>query len=72
MRTLKEIVEAVKTSCQTNDVKYAIKIKPKCISIQADLPSELEIDEEESKILDANLHNAMELVLSKYFYTEEE
>lgn len=68
---IKDIIEAVETSCQTKNVEYTVDIKPKCISIQAVLPSELEIDEEESKILDANLHNAVELVLSKYFYIKE-
>jgi len=59
--------EAVKTPCQTPDAKFTTEITKDKISITIDLPSELDINEDEAKILEANIHNAMEMVLAKYF-----
>lgn len=64
----REIVkEANKTICQTPDSKFHISVKGKSVSCKVDLPIELDLSEDEAKILETNIHNAMELVLSKYF-----
>jgi len=68
---LKDVIsEAVKTDCQTCGVVYNTTIKPKEITVKLELPKKLNITDKESKKLSGNLHNALELVLAKYFYTE--
>jgi hypothetical protein len=57
--------EALETKCQTPDAMYHTKIDGKTVSISVDLP--FEIDPKDSKLLEANIHNAMELVLRGYF-----
>ena len=59
--------EAIKTECQTNGVVYDIKISDNKINIELKLPKSLELDEKEAKLLENNTHNALELVLAKYF-----
>ncbi len=63
------LAEAAKSDCQTNDAVYGFEInsdKDK-VSIEVELPMPLDIDTREEKNLEKNAHNAMELVLSKYF-----
>jgi hypothetical protein len=69
MKNLKNFntFEAVKTECQTPGTQYQIDISDKAISVNIELPMKLDIDEEEAKLLESNLHNAIEIVLSKYF-----
>ena len=59
--------EAIKTDCQTPDAIYSIEIGDKSIFCKVDIPFSLNLDEEEAILLENNIHNAMELVLSKYF-----
>jgi hypothetical protein len=37
------------------------------VSVEVELPMELDLTEEEAKLLESNIHNAMELVLAPYF-----
>lgn len=67
MRHIKKYNEALKTPCQTPDANYNIEIGGNAINCQIELPFDLDIDEEEAKILESNIHNAMEMILSKYF-----
>ena len=60
-------LEALKTKCQTPDTVYNIDISDDKISVVVNLPMKLDITEKEAKILEANIHNAMELVLKTYF-----
>lgn len=64
---IKKFTEAVKTECQTPEANYNIVINDDKISVEVELPMELELNEEEAKLLEANIHNAMELVLAPYF-----
>ena len=59
--------EAVKTVCQTPDAVFHIEINDKKISVDIDLPMKLNLSEEDAKLLESNIHNAMELVLAPYF-----
>ena len=58
---------ALSTDCQTKDAHYNIKINSKQIEVFVKLPFELKLTEEQAIILEANIHNVMELVLSKHF-----
>ena len=60
-------VEALKTKCQTPDSQFHFKIGDKKVSVEVDLPMSLDLTEEEATLLEANLHNAVELVLAPYF-----
>ena len=55
------------TPCQTNDAIYGIILTQNSVSVKVELPFELELDDENMEILKTNLHNAMELVLARYF-----
>lgn len=59
--------EALKTECQTPGVNYEISIKEDQISIKVDMNKKLDIDEKEAELLEKNIHNMLELILSKYF-----
>jgi hypothetical protein len=58
---------ANQTPCQTPGAQFHTRISAKEIECKVDLPMELELTEEEATTLDANLHNALELVLARYF-----
>jgi len=64
---IKKFTEALKTECQTPEAVYNIEINNKSVSVEVELPMELDISEDEAKLLESNIHNMMELVLSKYF-----
>ena len=59
--------EVLKTVCQTPDAMFHIKIGSNNINCEVELPFDLDIDEKEAKLLETNIHNALELILSKYF-----
>lgn len=59
--------EANKTVCQTPEAQFHIGVKDKEITCRVELPKSLNLDEKEAKLLETNIHNAMELVLAKYF-----
>jgi len=58
---------ANETRCLTPDAIYHIGIYPKLIFAKIELPLELDIDEEEAKVLETLIHNQIELVLRSYF-----
>lgn len=62
---------AIKTECQTPGAIFHTKISAKVISCVVDLPKKLNLSEKEAKILDSNIHNAMELVLAPYFFKKK-
>jgi hypothetical protein len=58
---------AIKTVCQTPGAQFHTKIDKKSVEVKVDLPNELKLSKKQAKILDSNLHNALELVLATYF-----
>jgi hypothetical protein len=70
----KEIKMAQQTECQTPGTIYNISISESpdrtVICTDVILPKLLALSEEQAKLLEANIHNALELVLSRYFQTE--
>ena len=62
MRYIKKFTEAVKTECQTPEANYNIEINDSKVSVEVELPMELDLTEDEAKLLESNIHNAMELV----------
>ena len=58
---------ANKTKCLTSDAVYHIHITKEGISAKVDLPFELLIDQAEAEVLEALIHNQLELVLRSYY-----
>ena len=46
---------------------YDISINESDIEIKLNLPFNLDLDESEAELLEKNIHNSLELVMSKYF-----
>ena len=55
------------TKCLTSGAYFDTRIEPSRVSVAVDMPFELDIDELEAKELEVLLHNAVELVMSRYF-----
>jgi hypothetical protein len=58
---------AMATQCQTPGTWFTTHINGDNIRINVELPFVLELPEEEAELLEKNIHNALELVLSLYF-----
>jgi hypothetical protein len=58
------------TNCQTSGTQYHTTITPTGVSCSVEFSTPIELTEEEAAILDTNMHNAMELVLARYFEQE--
>ncbi len=50
---MRKFTEALKTECQTPETKYNISINKDKVSVEIELPMELDISEDEAKILEA-------------------
>ena len=55
---------------KSNGAIYNTEITSQRVSVSVELPFKLEISEEEAKLLDALIHNQLELVLRPYFPRE--
>jgi len=58
---------AIATPCQTDGAIFATEIKARQIVVGVGLPFDLDLSEVQAEVLEANLHNALELVLAPYF-----
>lgn len=58
---------AMSTTCQTSGAQFHTSISSASVEIRVDLPFNLDLTEEQAKILEANLHNVLELVLAPHF-----
>lgn len=58
---------AHETVCQTPGTQYHIRVSSRRIAVQIDLPIDLNLGDGQAELLEANLHNAIELVLAPYF-----
>jgi hypothetical protein len=55
---------AVETPCQTPGATYHVGIAGREITVWVELPEGLDLTEQHAAVLDANLHNAVELALA--------
>jgi hypothetical protein len=58
---------AIKTKCQTPGAIYRTIVGSKIIEIKVEVPFVINLDLEEVELLEANLHNAVELALAPIF-----
>ncbi len=61
----------MKTKCQTSGAQFHTQIQDKKVSISVDLPFDIDLNASQSDLLEKNIHNAMELVLSPIFQKME-
>jgi hypothetical protein len=53
--------------CRTPDAIYRIRIHERTVGCDVSLPMDLSLTEEQAKILEDRIHDAMENVLAGYF-----
>jgi hypothetical protein len=58
---------ALQTPCQTPGCNYIIDVRQDMVQVTVIAPRSLYLTPEEAKVLESNIHNAMELVLKPYF-----
>ncbi len=58
---------AIETKCLTPNAVYHISISEKQVIAKVDLPFALDIDEPEAEVLEALIHNQLELILRSYY-----
>lgn len=59
---------AIATQCLTPAAVFHTQINNKEVAISVNLPFSLNLSEEKAKELEILLHNAVEIVLSRYFH----
>lgn len=64
---MRKFTEALSTECQTPGMVYDITITPEKITIELTPPTSFDLNEEEAKLLEKNLHNGVELVMKTHF-----
>lgn len=63
---------AIETKCQTPGCWFHTNICSDIVEFNVTLPFNIELSEEETKLLEANLHNVVELAYAKYFVPKYE
>lgn len=58
---------AVETCCQTPGAVYSFRITARTVEATVALPPEVAIPEDDAELLEANLHNVLEVVLARYW-----
>lgn len=58
---------AIETPCQTPDTVFSTHINENVVVCIVNLPFDLNLTEEGAQVLEANIHNMMELVFKPYF-----
>lgn len=58
---------AIETPCQTPETWFDTEVGDESLTIKVRLPFSLNLSEQEAILLEANIHNALELVLARYF-----
>jgi hypothetical protein len=58
---------ALATDCQTPGARFYTEIRPMHVSVTVELPFDLHLTEADARLLEANVHNALELVLAPHF-----
>lgn len=58
---------AMETPCQTDGAMFSIHVMTTGISARVTFGKNIELTKEQAIILQANIHNALELVLAPYF-----
>lgn len=63
---------ALATPCQTPGGIFSVSLATRSVEVIVALPSALELTPEQAEILEANLHNTVELALAPFFNVEDD
>jgi hypothetical protein len=63
---------AERTPCQTDGAIYGTKITEDTIMCHVELPFRLALTDSQAVVLRLNLHNALELVLARYWPRDDD
>jgi hypothetical protein len=63
---------ANKTKCLTPNTIFHSKVEGNKVSIEAELPFNLNIDAEEAEIIETLMHNSLEQILRPYFKNSQQ
>lgn len=58
---------AIATPCQTSGAQFHTTISQNSVTVQVELPFDLVLTEDRAVMFEANLHNALEMVLTPHF-----
>jgi len=58
---------AMKTACQTNDAVFSTHVEDTGLSVEVNFGIVIPMNKREAKLLEADIHNALELVLRPYY-----
>lgn len=58
---------ALETKCQTPGATFSTKVTERKVSCDVRLPFALDLTGDEAELLISNVHNALEMVLSRYW-----
>jgi hypothetical protein len=58
---------AIQTGCQTPGAQYSTYINPNRVLVHVEFGRLIELTETQAAELEANMHNAIELVLARYY-----
>lgn len=61
---------AIETPCQTPGAYFHTSIQEEAVVVAVNFARKISLSPEQAEILEANIHNAMELVLAPYFKKE--
>ena len=66
-KVIEKLEEQNSTKCLTSGAQFHISVTPNNIGVNVDLPFQLNLNEDEAIEMETLLHNAIELVLSRYW-----
>ncbi len=58
---------AIATPCQTSGAQFHTNISQNSVTARVELPFDLVLTEDQAVMLEANIHNAFEMVLTPHF-----
>jgi hypothetical protein len=58
---------AVPTECQTPGAWFSVHTTDRALEVTVHFSKSLNLNEKEARLLEANVHNALEMVLAKYY-----
>ena len=62
---------AIKTRCLTPGANFTTKISKDKVSVEVSFGKKIEMTEKEAELIEALLHNQIEVVLSRFYLSQE-
>ena len=62
---------AIKTRCLTPGANFTTEISDDKVSVEVNFGKKIELTEKEAELIEALLHNQIEIVLSRFYINDE-